>query len=161
MYRIRKGLLEVFLCHPGGPYFVKQQFACWTLPKGETSGGEDLLVCAKREFTEETGIELGRRKYVSLGAIKARSGKVTHIWSFNRNYEGPIVSNTFHLIWPPNGTVEQEFPEIDDGKYFNVQEARLRIFPSQVAFIDRLMRQLGRDYSAERQLILQQQPKGK
>lgn len=154
MYRIRKGLLEIFLCHPGGPYFVNKEYGCWTLPKGESDAEEDLFNCAKREFFEETGIVPVKRKYIFLGAIKERNGKVVHIWAFKKNFQGKVVSNNFHLIWPPNGTVEMEFPEIDDGRYFNVQEARVRIFPSQVYFIDQLMKILGREYSEERKAIL-------
>ena len=149
MYRIRRGILEIFLVHPGGPYFANQQFKCWSIPKGETTPDEDLLECAKREFFEETGIVLAKEKYLALGALAAKGNKIIHIWAFKKNFTGKIVSNTFHLVWPPNGTVEVEFPEIDDGKYFNVLEARHRIFPSQQFFIDRLMRQLGRDEKIE------------
>ncbi len=153
MYRVRNDLLEIFLCHPGGPYFVNKEYGCWTLPKGESDEGEDLFVCAKREFLEETGIEPAKKKYLSLGAVRERSGKITHIWAFKKNFSGKIVSNNFHLVWPPNGTEEVEFPEIDDGKYFNVFEARVRMFPSQVYFIDQLMKFLRRDYSVERKKL--------
>ena len=47
--------LEVFLVHPGGPFFRNKDDGAWTIPKGEPDPGEDLLACARREFQEETG----------------------------------------------------------------------------------------------------------
>ena len=40
MFRKPKRDYEVFLVHPGGPYWAKKDKGAWTVPKGEY---EDLL----------------------------------------------------------------------------------------------------------------------
>jgi predicted NUDIX family NTP pyrophosphohydrolase len=56
MYRVQHGKLQLFLAHPGGPYFKNKDNGAWTIPKGEPEPDEDLLDAAKREFEEETDI---------------------------------------------------------------------------------------------------------
>ena len=45
--------LEVFLVHPGGPYFARKDAGAWSLPKGEAETSADLLETAIREFAED------------------------------------------------------------------------------------------------------------
>ena len=59
MYRFVNKNLQVFLVHPGGPFF-KFNDHVWSIPKGLKENGEDLLETAKREFFEETGISKTR-----------------------------------------------------------------------------------------------------
>ena len=35
MYRFRNGNIEIFLVHPGGPYWAKKDKGAWSIPKGE------------------------------------------------------------------------------------------------------------------------------
>src|SRR6185436_9300753 len=56
LYRKRDGQLEVFLAHPGGPFFARKDEGHWTIPKGEVESGEDMLATAIRELKEETGL---------------------------------------------------------------------------------------------------------
>lgn len=49
-YRLRDGILEVFLVHPGGPFWARKDEGAWSLAKGEY--GPDL---------DQLGAELGRR----------------------------------------------------------------------------------------------------
>jgi predicted NUDIX family NTP pyrophosphohydrolase len=35
MYRKQEGHLEVFLVHPGGPFWAKKDAGAWSIPKGE------------------------------------------------------------------------------------------------------------------------------
>ena len=60
MFRLRDGQLEVFLAHPGGPFFANRDDGHWTIPKGEIEPGEEFLATALREFKEEVGIEIDR-----------------------------------------------------------------------------------------------------
>ncbi len=57
MYRIKDGVLQVLLAHPGGPYFVNKDDGAWSIPKGEPDAEDGLLVTAQREFEEETGVK--------------------------------------------------------------------------------------------------------
>ena len=58
LYRLQDGKIEVFLVHPGGPFWAKKDEGVWSIPKGEYEAGEDPLAVAKREFQEETGFEI-------------------------------------------------------------------------------------------------------
>ena len=83
MYRRLKGGLEVFLVHPGGPYFVKKDAGAWGIPKGECDRNEEPLVAARREFMEETGFlpegeflalsQAARDSWLRRGRIEAGS----------------------------------------------------------------------------------------
>ncbi len=74
MYRIRDNRLQVFLAHPGGPYFRFKDEGHWTIPKGEINKGEELLEAAIREFSEEVGFE-PYGPYQELGFIVQKGGK--------------------------------------------------------------------------------------
>jgi predicted NUDIX family NTP pyrophosphohydrolase len=66
LYRNRGGRLEVFLVHPGGPFWKNKDLGSWSLPKGEYGPGEDALEAAKREFLEETGFPAPKGESIPL-----------------------------------------------------------------------------------------------
>src|SRR5262249_27894824 len=74
LYRRRGNALEVFLVHPGGPFWAKRDEGAWSIPKGEAEAGEDLLARAKTEFQEETGFA-PPRELRALAAVKQAGGK--------------------------------------------------------------------------------------
>lgn len=146
LYRLRDGLPEVLLAHPGGPLFARRDDGAWTIPKGAPNGETDLLLVARREFTEETGHELDRiaadptRAPLALGTVVQRSGKVVHGWAIEGDLEPSRAhSNTFEMEWPPRSGRKREMPEIDRVAWFGPDEARRKANPSQAAFIDRLL----------------------
>jgi len=143
MYKFDGEELKVFLVHPGGPFFKYKDDGYWSIPKGLVEKEEELLITAIREFKEETGIEpIG--EYNSLGWVKQKSGKTIHAWAFE--YFGDndikILSNKFELEWPPNSGRKQLIPEIDDGRFFSIEEARLKISGAQAEFLDVLQKKL-------------------
>ncbi len=143
MFRRTPTGLEVFLAHPGGPYFAKKDDGVWTIPKGEPAPGEALLDCARREFEEETGMR-PEGELVALGEIRQAGGKVVHAWAFEGEWgDRELRCNTFELEWPPRSGRRQAFPEIDRACFFAIDEARRKINPAQIALIDRLLAQLG------------------
>lgn len=144
MYRRREGRLQVFLVHPGGPFFRNKDEGAWGIPKGEIEPGEDALTTAQREFAEETGIA-PRGALLPLGEVRQKGGKVVHAWAFEGEQGDPPSprSNTFTLEWPPGSGRIQRYPEIDRAAYFEVEAARRKANPAQVAFIDRLLGLLG------------------
>jgi predicted NUDIX family NTP pyrophosphohydrolase len=138
MFRIKDGVLQVLLAHPGGPYFAKKDEGYWTIPKGEPDGEEDLLVTAQREFEEETGIR-STRPLIPLQPIKQKGGKIVHAWAFEGDCDpAAIKSNTFTMEWPPKSGRQQEFPEIDRAEWFDLATARAKIKAGQEALIDEL-----------------------
>jgi predicted NUDIX family NTP pyrophosphohydrolase len=143
MYRLREGRLEVFLVHPGGPFFADRDAGAWSVPKGEVEDGE-LLDTAVREFAEETGKQPSP-PYVALGAIKQRGGKTVHAWAFAGDWEAGrvLVSNTFEMEWPRKSGQLQTFPEVDRGEFFAADVAREKINVAQAELVDRLAAHLG------------------
>lgn len=144
MYRRRRGTIEVFLAHPGGPYFARKDAGAWSIPKGEPVGGEELLAAAIREFTEETGIAPAG-EMVPLGSVRQRGGKTVHAWAFASPLRGSAVirCNTFKMEWPPRSGQVREFPEVDRAEFFPLDAARRKINPAQAEFLERLLEQVG------------------
>lgn len=145
MYRRKGGRIEVFLVHPGGPFFAKKDVGAWSIPKGELEEGEDLLDCAVREFQEEIGFQ-PQGKFIPLGNIQQKGGKVVHAWAFegDLNEQWVLNSNTFEIEWPPRSGRVESFPEIDRAEIFPLPEAKLKINPAQVEFLIRLEEILSR-----------------
>jgi len=139
MYRIRDGRLEVFLAHPGGPFFAKKDDGHWSIPKGEAGPGEELVAAAVREFKEETGIEPAG-EFIELGSVKQKGGKIVHAWAFAGDWDEtrPLQSNTFEIEWPPRSGKRQSFPEIDRAAFFPIPEAKRKLKEAQHPFLDRL-----------------------
>lgn len=138
MYRRGNGL-ELFLVHPGGPFFAKKDEGAWTVPKGEIEEGDEPLPTARREFEEETGLPVPEEGFIELGEIQQKGGKRVLAWAFEGDCDPEeIRSNAFEMEWPPRSGRKQSFPEIDRARFFAPPEARRKINPAQAAFIDRL-----------------------
>src|SRR2546421_1188703 len=123
MYRRRPEGVQVLLVHPGGPFWKNKDDGAWSIPKGEVCEGEDLLVCAKREFQEETGVEpIG--SFVALDAIKQKGGKIVHAFAVEGDLDpAKIHSNTFTIEWPPRSGKRISVPEIDRADFFDIETA--------------------------------------
>jgi predicted NUDIX family NTP pyrophosphohydrolase len=147
MFRMKNEKAEVLLVHPGGPFFRNKDAGAWTIPKGEAAANEDLLTRAKLEFEEELGIAVeaatalrGNDTWIELGQVKQKGGKTVRAWAFACDLppDFELASNSFELEWPPRSGKKQQFPEIDRASFFSLEEARNKINPAQVAFLDRL-----------------------
>lgn len=134
--------VEVFLVHPGGPFWAKKDDGAWSIPKGEFSEGEDALEAAKREFREETGFEIAGR-FKELEPVKQPSGKIVHAWSVEGDIDASAVrSNHFSIEWPRASGVVQQFPEVDRGAWFSLRQARKKILKGQMPFLEELQQPL-------------------
>jgi len=146
-YRVRNEALEVFLAHPGGPFFVHKDAGHWTIPKGEVEPGEGLLAAAIREFQEEIGIAIDRNaRFLDLGSIEQKGGKTVHAWAVAVDWEAspPIKSNLFKLEWPSGSGRWQEFPEVDQARFFPLDEAKRKLKERQRPLLERLAGLLGK-----------------
>jgi predicted NUDIX family NTP pyrophosphohydrolase len=142
MYRRRLRDVEVFLVHPGGPYFAKKDLGTWTIPKGEYLEGEHPLQAAKREFQEETGFAVPET-FLDLGSIKQAGGKIVSAWAFEGDCDpDKLVSNHCEIEWPPRSGRLIEIPEVDRGAWFSIAEAGERIKSTQAPLLDRLSKTL-------------------
>ena len=138
VYRMRGGVLQVFLVHPGGPFWAKKDLAAWSIPKGLIDEGEDPLAAAQREFEEETALKVSGR-FIQLKPVKLKSGKVVRAWAVEGDCDpSAIISNTFSMEWPPNSGQQQEFPEVDRAAWFDIEEARKKINQGQVGLLEEL-----------------------
>lgn len=138
LFRRREGLLEVFLVHPGGPFWARKDDGAWTIPKGEFEPEEEPLSAARREFEEETGVAV-TGSFVALQPVLQSGGKRVLAWAVEGDIDPASVrSNTFAMEWPPRSGRQQEFPEVDRGAWFAVDEARRKILASQSPLIDEL-----------------------
>jgi predicted NUDIX family NTP pyrophosphohydrolase len=136
MFRRKGGELEVFLVHPGGPFWAGKDAGAWTVPKGEYVEGEEPLDAAKREFAEETGFE-ARGEFIDLGTVRQTSGKIVNAWAFEGDCDPEkLVSNTCEIEWPPRSGRKLEIPEVDRGAWFTMEAARKRILKTQEGFLD-------------------------
>ena len=142
MYRQVGGSHEVFLVHPGGPFWVKKNEGSWTLPKGECESDEEPLSAAQREFQEETGF-LPQGPFLALESVRQKSGKVVLAWAFEGDCDpARLVSNTCEVEWPPRSKNRIVIPEIDRGAWFSPEQAALFIREEQRPLLLRLEQQL-------------------
>lgn len=138
LHRRREERLEVLLVHPGGPFWANRDEGAWTIPKGEYDEGEDALDAARREFTEETGFAV-EGPFRELAPVRQRSGKVVRAWAVEGDCDvAAIRSNTFSMEWPPRSGRTAEFPEVDRGQWFTLDEARAKILPAQLPLLEEL-----------------------
>lgn len=143
MYRRKGPELEIFLVHPGGPFWAKKDLGSWSIPKGEYADEEDPLEVAKREFLEETGFE-AQGEFRELTRIRQPGGKWVRAWAFEGDCDaGAVTSNTFVMQWPPKSGKMAEFPEVDRAGWFSVDLSRQKILKGQLALIDELCALLG------------------
>jgi predicted NUDIX family NTP pyrophosphohydrolase len=142
LFRGEGDRLEVLLVHPGGPFWATRDLGAWSIPKGECEDGEDPRATAWREFAEELGSHPPRSpdgEAIELGEVRQKAGKTVMAWGIAGDLDpAQIISNTFTMEWPPRSGRSQEFPEVDRAGWFSLREARERINPAQVAFLDRL-----------------------
>jgi predicted NUDIX family NTP pyrophosphohydrolase len=138
LFRRRAGRLELFLAHPGGPFWRNKEAGAWTIPKGVIETDEEALVCAIREFREETGIEpVG--PFLELGSIRQKGGKTVNAWAWEGDADASsIVSNTGRIEWPRGSGRWLEFPEIDRCEWVDPARARELLNPAQAELVTRL-----------------------
>lgn len=143
MYRRAGDSIELFLVHPGGPWWKNKDLGSWSVPKGEYDNGEDPLSAARREFREETGCPVNG-EFVPLPPLKQPSGKVISLWAVEGTCDAAAIrSNLFPMEWPPGSGRTAEFPEVDRAGWFTPGEARVRLVKGQVPVVDELLAHLG------------------
>lgn len=139
LYRASNSNCEVFLVHPGGPFWKTKDLGVWSIPKGEFDPGDDPLAAARREFEEETGFAPPAGEPNPLGDVRLASGKIVAAWALEGDIAAAAIrSNTFELEWPPHSRQLQRFPEVDRAAWFTLAEARQKIHSAQRPFLDRL-----------------------
>ena len=140
VYRRRAGVLQVFLVHPGGPFWRNKDEGAWSIPKGEYGEDETPLAGAQREFLEETGMTLAG-PFEPLAPVRQSGGKLVTAWAVAADFEAAAVrSNTFTMEWPPRSGRVATFPEVDRAEWFTLDEARVKVIAGQRPLLDELER---------------------
>ncbi|MDB5202184.1 MAG: hydrolase [Ferruginibacter sp.] len=138
LYRFREKKIEFFLVHPGGPFWKNKDHGSWSIPKGEFMD-EDPLAAAQREFLEETGFAVAG-DFLFVGETRLKSGKTIMAWAVEGDLDpAQLHSNAFEMEWPPRSGKMQSFPEVDKGNWFSIDDAREKLNPAQIIFLDRCM----------------------
>jgi predicted NUDIX family NTP pyrophosphohydrolase len=138
LYRIRDGVLEFLLVHPGGPFWKNKDAGSWTIPKGEIGDNEEPLAAAVREFEEELGFAPSA-PFIELTPIKQKGGKTVHAWAYAGDCDPTqIKSDTFSMEWPPKSGKQVEFPEVDRAEFFNLEAAKIKINPAQIPLLQEI-----------------------
>ena len=138
VHRRRGELVEVFIVHPGGPYWRNKDDGAWSLPKGEYGEDEDALTGARREFLEETGIEI-EGEFTPLQPVRLTGGKLVQAWAVPGDFDAATIkSNTFAIEWPPRSGRMQSFPEVDRGGWFTLKTAAIKLVRGQRPLLDEL-----------------------
>lgn len=147
LYRRRERGLELFLVHPGGPFWAKKDLGAWSIPKGEYAGDEEALSAAKREFAEETGTcaeQAIAGALIELGEVRQPGGKLVTAWAAEGDLDASLLrSNLCEIEWPPRSGRKIAIPEVDRGAWFSFAEAEEKIMKGQASLLARLRAKLG------------------
>lgn len=139
LFRRTGGAIELFLAHPGGPFWERRDDGAWTIPKGLVDPDEDPLAAARREFEEETGI-VPAAPFLPLGSVRQKAGKQIRAWAWEGDADpAAITSNTIEIEWPRRSGRRMSVPEVDRCGWFDEQAARQKLNPAQVELLDRLL----------------------
>jgi predicted NUDIX family NTP pyrophosphohydrolase len=136
LYRRKGNALEIFLVHPGGPFWARKDDGAWSIPKGEYVEGEPPFAAAKREFFEETGSSIDG-DFVALGEFRQPSGKLITAFAVQGDIDpASVKSNTFSMEWPRKSGRMIEVPEVDRAAWFSPGEAAVKILKGQRPILD-------------------------
>src|SRR5438477_4119378 len=95
--------LEVFLVHPGGPFWKNRDAGAWSIPKGLIAEGEEPLAAARREFEEETGF-VPQGPYRPLDSIRQKAGKIVEAWAFEGDADPAAIKSNLCRVEVPRGS---------------------------------------------------------
>jgi predicted NUDIX family NTP pyrophosphohydrolase len=136
LYRRRDTGVEIFLVHPGGPFWAKKDDGAWSIPKGLYEPDEDPLAAAQREFAEEVGTSI-TGDFLPLGEFRLPSGKRLSVWAVEGDIDATrITSNSFEMEWPPRSGKRAQFPEVDRAGWFAPDAARVKLNKGQLQVLD-------------------------
>lgn len=131
LFRRGKGRIEIFLVHPGGPFWAKKDEAAWSIPKGVVDPGEDHEVAARREFAEEVGA-VPKGDLVPLGTFKQSGSKTIIAFALEGDFDpAELRSNEIEIDWPPRSGRRLRVPEVDRAAWVDLEAALRKLHLGQ------------------------------
>ena len=74
---------------------------------------------------------------------KQKSGKIVHAWGFCGDCDPANTrSNMIRIEWPAKSGKWMSIPEVDRAEFFDLETARQKINPAQVALLEELAFQI-------------------
>lgn len=104
--------------------------------KGIVKEGEEDHAAAIREFTEETGWQVPHTEWIPLGETTLKSRKVVIAWGIEASFDVETFDPGTFTIYG------REYPEIDRVVWMTPDNAREKLNPAQIVFLDRLVTEL-------------------
>jgi predicted NUDIX family NTP pyrophosphohydrolase len=136
LYRRTGAEFQVLLVHPGGPFWRNRDAGAWMIPKGGIEEGETAEAAARREFEEELGAALNA-ELVPLCRIRQAGGKWVEAFVAEGDFDPDrLASIEFQMEWPPRSGQRISVPEVDAARWFELDEARDKMLPSQVPILE-------------------------
>lgn len=123
---------KILICHPTNhaPNF-------WSIPKGKIEENESAIDAAIRETYEETNIKVLEYpfKIITLEAVQYKTKKkVLYPFIFQELYQSKIDWNSIDIKCNSNVHISRGgFPEMDDYRWVDIDEAANLLHESQVA----------------------------
>jgi predicted NUDIX family NTP pyrophosphohydrolase len=138
LYRRDPDSVRLLLVHPGGPFWRGRDEGAWMIPKGLIEPGEDPLTAALREFEEELGAR-PEGEPAPLCTVRQAGGKWVEAFALEADFDcATLKSNEFTIEYPPESGSFRAFPEVDEARWFTLDQARAKILKSQAPIIDAL-----------------------
>ena len=139
-FRKRQQQYQVFLIHPGGPFWRNKDLGAWSVAKGEyIPSVETAESAARREFEEETGFHLDAVTLIELPKVITTSRKEIIVFAAECSFDASaLLSNQFELEWPPQSVRFISVPEADKAAWFTISEASEKIHLSQLPLLQHL-----------------------
>ena len=139
LYRRQPNGIEIFLVHPGGPFWAKKDDAGWSIPKGVAEPGEDLEAAARREFAEEVGA-LPPGTLRPLGQFRQSGRKTIVAYALEGDFDpAALRSNVIEIDWPPRSGRKLSVPEVDRAAWVDLPAARNKLHLGQRPLVDALI----------------------
>ena len=128
----------MLLVRPGGPFWRNRSEGAWMIPKGAVEPGETPEQAAVREFEEEVGVRL-MDVPAHLCRVRQAGGKVVEAFALEGDLDASAITSIhFEMEWPPRSGKVQSFPEVEEARWMDLDEARRLMLPSQLPMLDAL-----------------------
>jgi predicted NUDIX family NTP pyrophosphohydrolase len=142
LYRRDPDGVRLLLVHPGGPFWRGKDEGAWMIPKGVVEPGEAPLAAALREYEEELGAK-PKGEPRPLCEVRQAGGKWVEAFALEGDFDpAALNSNEFTIEYPPKSGSFRAFPEVDEARWYTVDEARAKILKSQAPIIDAIVQAL-------------------